>query len=116
MRPFGYTQVSMRRTYVNVNDLNLHNGLLDVKVQKGEPGLSVVQQSYFLPEMASPESAVSREAERDVGCRILYMGRMSKAPIGQAFKAAFSEKEALLQTPWLSFVLRHRCFGPNERS
>jgi hypothetical protein len=85
----------MRRTYVNVNDLNLHNGLLDVKVQKGEPGLSVVQQSYFLPEMASPESAVSREAERDgrsVGCRILYMGRMSKAPIGQAFKAAFSEK------------------------
>jgi hypothetical protein len=43
MRPFGYTQVSMRRTYVNVNDLNLHNKLLDFEVQKGEPGLSVVQ-------------------------------------------------------------------------
>jgi hypothetical protein len=33
----------MRRTYVNLNDLNLHNGLLDFEVQKGEPGLSVVQ-------------------------------------------------------------------------
>jgi hypothetical protein len=33
----------MRRTYVNVNDLDLHNKLLDFEVQKGEPGLSVVQ-------------------------------------------------------------------------